>query len=229
VRRIGGVLGVAAPLAATAIVLIGGLLTPGYDPLRRTISRLAEPGLPAAVPVELAILMVGFALIGLALLLGPVGASGHLLLAIAGLALLVAAAVRLDPTSATPTTIHRLATTVAMLALTASMLVIAPTLKGRPGWRGYGALSFGLGAAAVGMLLIGVALLPTAFSAWGAWERCFLALPMAWMALVSARLLRTSSTEPIRSLTADRNSWATSVSDEETMKATAARVSRSGS
>jgi hypothetical protein len=223
------VVGVVAPVVASAVVLVAGQLTPGYDPLRRTISRLAEPGLPAALPVELAILMVGLALIGLAFSLEPGGVSGRFLLASAGLALLVATAVRLDPSSAAATTVHRLATTVAMLTLTASMLAIAPALRGRPGWRDYGPLSFRLGAAAAGLLLIGLALLPTAFSAWGAWERSFLALPMAWMVLVSARLLRTSSTEPIRSLRAARKSWATNVSADDTMNATAANVSRSGS
>jgi hypothetical protein len=228
-KRIGATPGVIAPEGATAVVLIAGLLTPGYDPLRRTISRLAEPGLPAAGPVELAIFTVGLAMIGLALSLGPGGVTGRLLLGIAGFALLAAAVVRLDPSSPTATIIHRLATAIAMLALTASALVIAPALRNRPGWRGYGPLSFGLGAAAAGLLLIGLALLSTAFSAWGAWERCFLALPMTWMVLVSARVLRTSSTEPMRSLTAAKKSWATSVSAEDTMKATAASVSRSGS
>ena len=56
-------LGVAAPIVAAGLVLAGGWMTPGYDPLTRTISRLAEPGLPGALPVELAIGLVGVALL----------------------------------------------------------------------------------------------------------------------------------------------------------------------
>ena len=111
--RVAGTLGVAAPLAATVVVLIAGVLTPGYDPVRRTVSRLAEPGLPAANAVDLAIALVGCALLGLALALRPGAIGARVLVSVAGAGLLVAAAVRLDPASATSTTIHRLATTVA--------------------------------------------------------------------------------------------------------------------
>ena len=71
--------GLAAP-----VVLLGGLLTPGYDPLTRTISRLAEPGLPASAAVALAIIMVGAAMLALAAAMGPGAVSGRLMLGCAG-------------------------------------------------------------------------------------------------------------------------------------------------
>ena len=156
-------------MASTAIVLIAGMVTPGYDPLLRTVSRLATAGIPAAGAVEAAICAVALALIGLALSLGPGGSSGRVLLGTAGVALLFAAAVRLDPSSPASTIGHRVATTVAMLALTAAPFLIAPTLGRRQGWRGYGLLSTVLGTATAALLLVGLALLPTTFSAWGAW------------------------------------------------------------
>ena len=225
-RRLSGALGIGAPVLAVSVVLVGGLVTPGYDPVRRTISRLAEPGLPAALAVGSAIFLVGLALLGLAVALGPRAVAGRVLLGIAGASLLVAAAVPLDPASERASTVHRVATTIAMLALVSGPLVFAPSLRRREGWRGYGALSFGLGAVAIGVLLIGFALLPTTFAV-GAWERCFLALPMAWMVLVSARLLRTSSTEPILASTAENSSWPATVSAQETMKAAAASANNS--
>lgn len=221
-------LGIAAPVLAALVVLVGGLVTPGYDPAQLTISRLAEPGLPAAVAVGSAISVVGLALLGLAIALGPQALAGRILLAIAGASLLLAAAVPLDPASAPPTTVHRAATAIAMLALVSVPLVVAPSLSRREGWRGYGLLSFWLGAAAIALLLIGLALLPTTFAV-GAWERCFLALPMAWMVLVSSCLLRTSSTEPIVASADENRTWPATVSAQETMKAVAAspRSSRS--
>ena len=227
-RRLIGVLGIAAPVLAAPVVLIGGLITPGYDPVQRTISRLAEPGLPAAAAVGSAIFVVGLALLGLALAMGPQAAAGRILLAIAGASLLFAAAVPLDPASEHATTIHRAATTIAMLALMAVPLVFAPSLRRRKGWRGYGPLSLWLGAAAIGVLLIGLALLPTTFAA-GAWERCFLALPMAWTVVISWRLLRTSNTDPIVASTAENTRRPMSVSALETMNAAAASPSSSRS
>jgi Protein of unknown function (DUF998) len=224
VKRVIGVLGILAPALAALVVLLAGLLTPGYDPLTRTISRLAEPGLPTSAAVGLTIFMVGAAILALAAALGPGALAGRVMLGCAGTSMILAAAVPLNPGSPQATTVHRIATAFAMLALTGSPLVLAPPLRRRDGWGRYGPLSFGLGAAAVAVLLVGLALLPTAF-ALGAWERCFLGLPMVWMVLVSARLLRTSSTDPIDSSTAENSRWAASVSEEEMVKATTARAS----
>jgi hypothetical protein len=203
---------------AVVLVVVSGWLTPGYDPLARTISRLAEPGRPGALAAELAISLVGVALVAVAIAMGRGSRMGRALLALAGAGLLVAAAIRLDPASASATTEHRLATTVAMVAL-----------AGAPFAFRYDWISFWFGAAEVGMLLLGLALLPTTFSAWGAWERCFLALPMVWIVLVSARLFRTKTIEPMFSSTAESSSWASSVSTDETMNAPVASHSSSGS
>ena len=197
-HRVARALGMTAPIVAAGLVLAGGRMTPGYDPLTRTISRLAEPGLPGALAVELAIGLVGVALLALSIVLGSGSWPGRALLAVAGVALLVAAVIRLDPSSASATTAHRVATLIAMLALAGAPFAFAR----------YGRVSVAVGLAEVGMLLVGLALLPTTFAAWGAWERCFLALPMAWMAWVA---------------------WTRSASMEDTMKAAAASHSSSGS
>lgn len=228
-RRLAGALGVAAPPAAAVAVLIAGSLTPGYDPLVRTISRLAERGAPDAFVIELAITIVGVALISLAISAGPGSHAGRALLAVAGVGLLVAAAIRLDPASASATTEHRLATTAAMLALTGAPLAFASSLRHRVDWGAYGPVSFAFGAAEVAVLLVGLALLPTTFAEWGLWERCFLALPMGWMVLISACLLAARRIEPMFSSIPDRSSWPTNVSADETMKAPVASHSRNGS
>jgi Protein of unknown function (DUF998) len=228
-KRLAGALGVVAPPAAAVAVFVAGWLTPGYDPLARTISRLAEPGLPAAVLAELVITAVGVALIVLAIALGPGSGGGRALLAVAGAGLLVAAVIRLDPASDSATAEHRLATTIAMLGLTGAPLAFAPSLRRRAGWVAYAPVSFAFGAAEVAVLLVGLVLLPTTFAEWGAWERCFLALPMAWIVVLSARLLSARKIEPMFSLTAEKASWASNVSTDDTMKAAAASQSSRGS
>src|ERR1700682_4076510 len=96
-KRLAGALGVVAPPAAAVAVLIAGWLTPGYDPFARTISRLAEPGVPAAFLAETAIAVVGVALIAIAIELGPGSGAGRALLGVAGAGLLGAAGVRAGP------------------------------------------------------------------------------------------------------------------------------------
>ena len=228
-KRLAGALGVVAPPSAAVAVLIGGWLTPGYDPLARTISRLAEPGRPAAISVELAIALVAVTLVALAIALRPGSRGGRAALVIAGAGLLVAAAIPLDPASASGTAEHRLASTVAMLGLAGAPLAFASSLKRRRGWAAYAPISFAFGAAEVAVLLAGLALLPSTFADWGAWERCFLALPMGWTVLLSARLLSARRIEPMFSSTAESSSWASKVSADETMKAAAANQSSGGS
>ena len=151
------------------------------------------------------------------------------LLAGAGAALLVAAAIHLDPASGRSTTEHRIATLVAMLAFVGAPMAFGSSLKRRAGWERYGRISFAFGAAEVVALLVALALVPTTFAGWGAWERCFLALPMAWMIILSWRLLRASRMEPMFSSTAETSSWASNVSAEETMNAAAASQRSAGS
>jgi hypothetical protein len=225
-KRLAGALGVVAAPAAAVAILISGWLTPGYDPLARTISRLAEPGRPAAFLTEPAIAVVGVALIGLAVALGPGSRGGRTLLAVAGAGLLVAAAIRLDPTSTIATTEHRMASTVTLVALTAAPFAFASSLRDRRGWVVYAPVSFAFGVVEVAALLVGIALLPTTFAEWGAWERSFLAVPMGWMVLMSARLLNATKIEPMFSSTDDESSWASNVSADDTMKAAAASQSK---
>ena len=49
-NRSARVLGIAAPPIAVVTVLVAGAVSPGYDPLLRTVSRLAVPGMPAGSP-----------------------------------------------------------------------------------------------------------------------------------------------------------------------------------
>ena len=58
-RRFAVAFGAAGPPIAAAVVVIAGAMSPGYDPLTRTISRLAVPGMAAAGAVDVAIILLG--------------------------------------------------------------------------------------------------------------------------------------------------------------------------
>ena len=203
--RICRVIGIASPLAAVAAVIVAGALTPGYDAMSRTVSRLAVPGVWAAAVVDVSISLIALTCFALALTLSPNVLAGRVALTVSGVALGGAAMVHLDPGSAGATALHRFFSAVAVLGLTAAPLTLA---------RVYGSLSLVVGIGELGMLVIGLALLATPFDAWGAWERVLLAIPLAWMVLLSASLRPTAAMIP---------------STEEIISANTAILSRSGS
>ena len=167
---------VTASIAALTVA-IAGMLTPGYDPMTRTISRLASPGMPYAGAVAFAIVLVALSCFALAAALTYQSARLRAALVVAACALLVTAAVHLDPASATATAIHRLASGVSALAL-----AISPALMKRP----YPRPSLIVGMVEAGVLATAPVLVVTPFNAWGAWERMLLALALAWLLLAAA-------------------------------------------
>ncbi|HKW60125.1 MAG TPA: DUF998 domain-containing protein [Candidatus Dormibacteraeota bacterium] len=168
---------------ATALVTVAGLVTPGYDPMARTVSRLAVPGMPAAPYVDLAIAATGVA----CFTLGAGAGRGRAALLVAGVGFLGASLIHLDPASAASTAGHRAASAVAVLGLAAAPFVL----------RGYGRTLVVLGVLAVAMLVIGAPLLTTSFSAWGAWERCLLAIQLAWMVGIARKIASRHATTSV--------------------------------
>jgi hypothetical protein len=175
------------PVAALAVVA-AGLLTPGYDPLARTVSRLAAPGMPFAITVDVAIGMVGVSCFALALAIRGTSA-GRAALVAAGAGFVLAAIVHLDPSSATATAAHRGASALAVLGLT-----LAPILL----WRAYGRGLLVLGIGELAALAVALALLPTSFEAWGAWERAVLLLGLSSLVVLARTIPSTEDTASAR-------------------------------
>jgi len=159
-------------VTAAAVVVVAGVVTPGYDPMARTISRLAVPGSPAAFAVDLAIGLVALACFALAAAIASAGRVGAVATSVAGLGFMGAALIHLDPAEAGSTLAHRAASGAAVVGLTIASLRLGPA---------YGRISLVLGAVELGTLAVGLALLATPFGAWGAWERWLLAVTLAWM------------------------------------------------
>src|SRR5207245_6032798 len=148
------VLGIAAPPIAVVTVLVAGAVSPGYDPMLRTVSRLAVPGMPAAAAVDMSIGLIGLACFGLASGLARAAPVGRIALTVSGVAFLGAAMVHLDPASVGATAMHRVASALAVVGLTVAPLALA---------RAYGQVSFAVGVAELAMLVIGLGLLATSF------------------------------------------------------------------
>ena len=186
--RICGAVGMTLPPGAALVVVVAGRLTPGYDPVSRTISRLAVPGMPADAMVDVAIILVAITCLVLAINLNVGSMAGRAGLVVAGMALAATALIHLDPSSETATALHRVASGLAVAGLTAAPFLLART---------YGRMSVGVGVAEIAMLGLAFVLLSTSFSAWGAWERITLAIPLGWMVLLSARAFMSDSSDAI--------------------------------
>ena len=178
------------------MVFVAGALSPGYDAVSRTVSRLAVPGMPAATMIDAAIGLIALACFGLALALARGSSIGRMALAVSGGAFLAAAFVHLDPASAGATAMHRLASALAVVGLTVAPLALA---------RAYGPVSFAVGVAELAMLVIGLGLLATSFDAWGAWERLLLAIPLTWMVLIAVTIDSTDETISAKSASLSRS------------------------
>ncbi len=177
-RLTAGAIGLAAPPASAALVLAAEASTPQYSAVTFTISRLAAQGMPEALPIELAILTAAAACFALA----AVEPRSRWALVAGGVALVLAALFRYDPSSVRMTLVHRAFTAIAVVAL-----VVAPLVHGRR-------LGRAIAAGELALLAPAPALLATSFDAWGLWERCLLALPLAWMTATSFQCLRATRT-----------------------------------
>ena len=192
----------AGPPVAALAATVAGFLTPGYDPVTATVSRLAVPGAPAAWLVDVAMAVVALTCFGLALSLDRARAA----LTIAGIGLAIAALVHLDPASWTSTWAHRSASAVAIAGLTLAPVALR---------RDYGAICLVAGLAELAMLVAAAVLVMTPFEAWGLWERGLLAIALTWMVLIafmkpstqdaasarSAILSRMGSYDPVKNVT----------------------------
>lgn len=188
IRRVAAFSVLAVLVAAALTVFAAALLTPGYDMLTTTISRLAVPGRPAAGAVDAAIAGAGLACFALAIATGAARAT----LALAGAGFAAAALVHLDPSSAIATSGHRAASAVAVTGLVLAPLQLA---------RAYGRVSGMLGVLEAAILAAGGVLLFTPFPWWGAWERTLLAVALAWMVAIAARIAFTAATPRARTAT----------------------------
>jgi len=189
--------GIVIPVADILVTAGLAALDPGYSHARQYISELGEHGRPYSVAfnawcVAYGVLSAGFA-VGLGRALGsrPVLA---VLLALAALS--VAGGVfPCDPGCAgnTPAArVHVLTGHLGFVGIVLAPFLAAAAMRGRPGWRGYGAFSIAAGI----LLLTAGGWLAAGYSAgreqwWcpvGAAQRVTLGIQYAWMLGVAGRL-----------------------------------------
>ncbi|HEY7201640.1 MAG TPA: DUF998 domain-containing protein [Candidatus Dormibacteraeota bacterium] len=186
--------GVACPPAVAAVLLAAGWLSPGYDPVRFTISHLGQRGQPFALEVNLSIAALGLAYVAVAWALdralGPRARAGAAALAVAGAALVGVALVSRNPAHPIP---HRAVALVLFLSLAVAPLLVAAAARREARWRRHAALSLATVAASAAMLVVGGLGVVLGGVPAGAWERVFTGVNLAWLTVVAAGLLRPPS------------------------------------
>ena len=179
--------GIAGPAAFVGAWLLGGLLTPGYDPVEQAISQLAREDARTAPLMTAGFVAFGVLVPVYAAALGRALRSPGTRAAAttSGLATLAVAALPLSRAGGSPVDLwHAVAAGTGYVAQAVSPLLGGRALPGRGARRA----SYAVGAAA-GVALIASVLVPERT---GLLQRTGLTLVDAWFAVVAVQLLRRS-------------------------------------
>jgi len=180
--------GVIVPILFTGVVIIVGLLHPGYSHVSQTISELGEVGAPYATIMNANIGVSGLLFIAFAYGLhkgigdGKGSKVGPILVAISGGFRIGVAVFPL------PSPLHMPIAVAGFITIMIAPLVISRRLKQDSRWQGYRLYSLATGVTAVILFL---ALLAGQGGPWyGALQRIFLAPLFIWIEVMAIHLLR---------------------------------------
>lgn len=185
--------GIAGPVLVSAGVLLAGIATPGYDPLRRTVSALAIPGYPYAPVVGVMIALLGGCVAWSAwpLLRAHHGARwAAVALVAAGAGLVALAIVTREAHSGPRTRLHQAIAAVTLLVFAATPALLALGLRHVPNVRRLSRASLVAATASVALLAMQAALVGAGHFPGGAWERAFVAVDLLWLIGMQVSLLR---------------------------------------
>jgi hypothetical membrane protein len=188
-RRYPWVHPIALASSISAIIIFGGstliaeVITPGFDPVRQTISELAAGDAPTRVFVTIAFVLTGACHMLTASFTPGIGAPGRVALFAAGISTELVAAFPL-PTMASTSTAHRFA---AMLGFV--LLAVWPALGMRVDrdlpflLRPWGAIASTVFIATFCFIFLGIWANPSAIAV-GVWERLAADIEGVWPAVV---------------------------------------------
>ena len=201
ISRILSICGILAPPTIIIIIIVAGLLTPGYNQLTDIISNLS--GQASAAPELMTVgffvyggLIIGFSY-GLYLNL-PKGIKARIIwvtLTLYGIGMILAGVFQdspgmgLDGINAEGL-LHSVSTTAAFFSLLIGVCVFAKSVHNRPSWFGF--TWFSIAAAVLCLILSVVFLLQSYIPYSGLLERIFYVMPLIWIEIVAIWLFRLS-------------------------------------
>jgi len=201
ISRVLSFCGVLAPPTIIIIIIIAGLLTPGYNHLTDTISSLsgqesASPGLMTAGFFSYGVLIIGFAY-GLYLRLQQ-GMKARIIwftLTLYGVGMILAGVFRDSPGVGSGNTnmeglLHNIFATAAFFSLLIGVWVFAKSVHNKPSWFGFTWFSIVATALSLGLSIIFILQSPIPYP--GLLQRVFYVIPLIWIEMVSIWLFRLS-------------------------------------
>jgi cytochrome P450/hypothetical membrane protein len=184
--------------AYAAVVVAAAELTPGYSHTRQLISELGQVGAPAATLMSAMLLFVGAIALLFALVLyrgsEPAlrSATGSLLIAVTGVALMLGGVFRCDE-RCVPTTfdgwMHILTAIPALLATLIAPFVFAARMRQFPAWRRQARVHVWLGVLALSSLAAAVVAFP-AIGWEGVGQRICTLVPFVWASVLAVSAIR---------------------------------------
>jgi hypothetical membrane protein len=204
-QRLLAICGIIGPILFAIVVIILGLLRPGYDHITQSISELGEAGGPNAIIMN----TVGFALLGVLMIAFAFGLHrginggrgskiGPALVALGGAALVMAGIFHCDPAGVDTPMVgitHYVFMTIYAFAMILAPLAICPRLKRDRLWQSYVTYSLitVVVAGAISALFVITVYVFDVFEPWkGILQRVSMVVPPLWMEVVAIRLLRLS-------------------------------------
>ncbi len=156
--RLLAICGIVGPILFIVVILVFGLLRPGYDPIRQYMSELGEIDAPNAIAFNMAAFLLGLMMIAFAFGLHRGISEGKgsklvpILIAVSGVGWVGASIFRCDVgclNESVTGTMHGLIGMFAVLPLLIAPLAILPRLKKDNRWQSYRPFSLIMGALAV--------------------------------------------------------------------------------
>ena len=201
ISRILSFCGILSAPTIIIIIIIAGLLTPGYNPLTGTISDLCgqesvSPGLMIAGFYSYGVLIIAFSY-GLYLKLRP-GRKARTIwitLTLYGIGMILAGIFQDSPGMGLETLnaegiLHSTFTTAGFFLLLIGVWVFAKSVYNKPSWFGF--TWFSIAATAVSVVLSIVFILQSYIPYSGLLQRVFYIIPLTWIEMVSIWLFRLS-------------------------------------
>jgi hypothetical membrane protein len=187
--------GIIAPPVLIIIIVVAGLLTPGYNQLTDTVSSLSDqasatPGLMNAGFFVYGALIIGFAYaLYLRLRHGLKAHIAWFFLTLYGVCMILAGVFRDSPgVLNTEGTLHNAAIITSCLSLLIGMWMFAGSVYKRPSWFGF--TWFTIGASFLGLLLSIIFLVQSQVPLAGLLQRFFYCLILLWIEIVSIWLFK---------------------------------------
>lgn len=189
--------GIIAPPAIIIIIVISGLLTPGYNQLTDTVSSLCDqasktPGLMITGFIVYGVLIIGFAYaLYLRLRHGIKAHIAWLALTLYGVCMILAGIFRDSPGALnTEGIIHNAAVITSCFSFFIGMLMFAGSVYKKPSWFGF--TWFTVAASFMGLILSIIFLVQSYVPLAGLIQRFFYCIMLIWVETVSVWLFRLS-------------------------------------